>query len=336
MAESGKAKVAEEKKEGEVNVEDKQDDVSGNYETFWAEYGKSIKFGVIDDRKNRAKLVSLLRYRTSASDGKEVSLESYVSRMKEGQKRIYYMTGESDDKIKKSPFLEKVIEKGYEVIYMSDPLDEYVVGAVTEFDGAELQSVAKENLKLDEDDKENLKKDKEAYKPLTEWFGKVYGDKVEKVVVSNRLGSSPCVLVTGQYGMTANMQRIVKGSTLQSHEGVMAPKKTLEINVHHPILKAINDKIVEDAEDASLVDMANILLDSALVTSGFTVTDYAPFYNRMTKVISAGLGLDPNAKAEEEIPDEPEAQDDEDEPAPKKEKKPKRKAQDDDEGHEEL
>jgi len=228
-----------------------------------------------------------------------------------------------------------VIEKGYEVIYMSDPLDEYVVGAVTEFEGVELQSVSKENLKLDEDDKENFKKDKEAYKPLTDWFGKVYGNKVEKVVVSNRLGSSPCVLVTGQYGMTANMQRIVKGSTLQSHEGAMTPKMTLEINVHHPILKAINDKIGEDAEDASLVDMANILLDSALVTSGFTVTDYAPFYNRMTKVISAGLGLDPNAKAEEEVPDEIETNED-DEPAPKKEKKPKRKARDDDEGHEEL
>jgi len=277
-----------------------------------------------------------LRFHTSASDGKDVSLESYVSRMKEGQKRIYYMTGESDEKIKKSPFLEKVIEKGYEVIYMSDPLDEYVVGAVTEFDGVELQSVAKENLKLDEDDKENLKKDKEAYKPLTDWFSKVYGDKVEKVVVSNRLGSSPCVLVTGQYGMTANMQRIVKGSTLQSQDPGMTLKKTLEINVHHPILKAINDKIVEDAEDVSLLDMANILLDSALVTSGFTVTDYTPFYHRMTKVISAGLGLDPNAKIEQEIPDEPESQEEEEEPTPKKEKKPKRKAQDEDEGHEEL
>jgi len=271
-----------------------------------------------------------LRFKTSASDGKDISLATYSSRMKEGQKYIYYMTGESDEKIKNSPFLEKLNEKGFEVIYMSDPLDEYVVGTVTDYEGVELQSVSKENLKLGDDEKAAQKKDKETFKPLTDWFGKVFGDKVEKVVVSNRLGSSPCVLVTGQYGMTANMQRIMKGSTLQSHGESPLLKKTLEINVHHPIMRAINSKIADDADDPSVVDMANLLLDAATVSSGFTITDYTPFYHRMTKVVSAGLGLDPDAKVEEEVQDEVEK-----EAEPKKETKREREV-DEDLEHEEL
>lgn len=327
MAEASEAP----KKEGENDGEAKEEAAKAtDYEKFWQEYGKSIKFGVVDDRKNKAKLVPLLRYKTSTSEGKFVSLASYVSRMKPDQKYIYYMTGENDEKIKNSPFLEKLTAKGYEVLYMSDPLDEYVVNGVTEYENVELQSATKEGLKLGDDERKALKKNKETYKPLTEWFSKIYGKRVEKVVVSNRLGSSPCVLVTGQFGASANMQRIMKGSTLQSAPSYAVGQKTLEINVQHPIMQALFTKITGDQEDESLIDLAELLLDAANVASGFGISEHQPFYERMNKLVGAGLGLDPKAKADVEEVDAPEPEED-------AEGSPQAEEKDDEEGgHTEL
>jgi heat shock protein beta len=209
------------------------------YSKFWNEHGKQIKFGVIDDRKNKAKLTKLLRYPTSKSDGKEVSLETYVDRMAENQKYIYYITGESLDKVKNSPFLQQVQKKGFECIFMIDPIDEYVVQSLTEFDGIEMQSVSKEGLKLGDEDKEKEKAQDVEFKPLVDWFKKSFGQKIEKVKISNRLVSAPCVLVTGQYGWSANMERIMKGATLSANNNKgMGAKKTLEINPRHPIISS--------------------------------------------------------------------------------------------------
>jgi len=319
MAERSKQDDEEDDEEGEesgegdepLEVEQEED----AYEAFWKAHGKSIKFGVIDDRKNKSKLTKLLRYITSKSDGKAIALEDYVERMKEDQKSIYYITGESLEKVKKSPFLEKILSKGYEVVYMVDPLDEYVVQSMTEYDGVELMSVTKEGLKIgSKDEKKKQEKLKEEFKPLITWFKKIYGGDVEKVTVSNRLGKSPCVLVTGQYGWSANMQRIMMGATLNSGEknGVMQAKRTFEINPRHPIMTTLLEKIEDNAEDETLVDLAKILLDAAVVASGFTIDDYASFNTRMSRVVKTGLGMDPNIEAPEE-PEEDEEEEAEEE-----------------------
>jgi len=303
----------EEVAEGEEEAEAKKDD---RYEQFWNEYGRSIKFGVIDDRKNLSKLSKLLRYQTSKSEDKFVSLQSYVDRMAEGQKYVYYIVGESLEKVKNSPFLEKVEAKGYEVVYMTETIDEYVVGALTDYEGHELQSVTKENLKLGDEERKSLKELKKEYKPLTAWFKEVFGKQVEKVEVSNRLGKTPCVLVTGQYGWSANMQRIVQGATLSSTSGPnshMLAKKTFEVNVQHPIMQAIHKKVEAEEDDESTKDLARMLLDSAMLQSGFQIEDLADFKERMKRVVGAGLGVDPDAPIEEDVDVETEEEEEADE-----------------------
>jgi heat shock protein beta len=317
----------DEESSGESSGEEKKEEESA-YTKFWAEHGKQIKFGVIDDRKNKAKLTKLLRYPTSKSDGKELSLESYVDRMQENQKYIYYITGESFDKVKNSPFLQKVLKKGFEVIYMVDPIDEYVVQSLTEFDGIEMQSVTKEGLKLGDEDKEKEKAQEEEFEPLVKWFKKSFGTKIEKVKVSHRLTTAPCVLVTGQYGWSANMERIMKGATLSSSNGAnMAAKKTLEINPRHPVIVALKNKVTDDGENESLQDMANMLLDAALLQSGFNVEDIDKFARRSYRTVSVGLGIDPEAPVDEEVSDAVE-EEKEDEEEDKEEKEAEDKAED--------
>jgi len=265
-AEDAETASDSEDKEGdseESEVEDINDAVQA-YNTFWEEHGKALKFGVVDDRKNKGKLTKLLRYRTTSSDGKYVSLESYVERMKEDQKYIYFITGESMDKVQNSPFIEKVVKKGFEVIYMVEPIDEYVVRSMTEFDGIELASVTKDGLKLGDDEKKSLQKLKEEFKPVVKWLKEVYGERVEKVQVTNRLTTSPCAVVTGQYGWSSNMQRMMKGATLSSSQHqAMSAKMIFEINPRHPIVAALKEKIDSAGDDASIKDLAMLLLDSA-------------------------------------------------------------------------
>mmetsp|Transcript_14546 Transcript_14546/g.20651 ORF Transcript_14546/g.20651 Transcript_14546/m.20651 type:complete len:684 (+) Transcript_14546:1-2052(+) len=303
---------AEEKDEDDESSESsKEDEEESKYSKFWKEHGKQIKFGVIDDRKNKAKLTKLLRFPTSKSNEKEVSLESYVSRMPKDQKYIYFITGESLAKVKDSPFVQKVEAKGYEIIYMVDPIDEYVVQSLTEYDGIEMQSVTKEGLKLGDEDKEKEKAQEEEFKPLVTWLKNKFEKKVEKVKVSNRLVTAPCVLVTGQYGWSANMERIMKSATLATQQAGMQARKTLEINPNHPIIQALKAKIEGDEDNDSLVDMANLLLDASLIESGFNVDDIDKFNQRSTRAISIGLGIDPEGKVVEEIPD-PEEEEKED------------------------
>jgi len=312
MAEAAKSKD-EEEDEGEEkkDEENEKKDTSGvkaeeKYGVFWKEFGKSIKLGVIDDRANRAKLAKLLRYQTSKSEGKVISLEEYVDRMNDKQKHIYYITGESLDAVKKSPFLERLASKGLEVVFMVDPLDEYLVQSLTEFDGTPLQSITKEGLKLGDEDR--LEKWKEELKPLTDWLASVYGDKVEKVTVSNRIATSPCVLVSGQYGWSANMERIMKAQTFANADEAtwLHSKKTMEINPRHPIIKELATKVSEVAEGEkpeSLLDLANLLYDSALLSSGFMMKDTQEFSKRIQRLISTGLNIDPNAEVEPEPED---------------------------------
>jgi len=299
-------RAAEERKEkeesGELTEEEKKtlQEKEDEYSSFWKNFGKSIKLGVIDDRSNKAKLSKLLRFETSKSEGTLIGLEDYVDRMKPKQKHIFYITGESMDQVKNSPFLERLKKKDLEVIFMVDPLDEYLVQSLTEFDGTPLQSITKEGLKLGDEDKLAALKDE--FKDLTTWMAKVYGDKVEKVTISNRISGTPCILVTSQYGWSANMERIMKAQTFANagEASYMHAKKTMEINPRHPIIKELKIKTAEDATDKSLIDLANLLYDAALLHSGFSMKDTADFATRIHRVVASGLSLDPNAEAEEE------------------------------------
>jgi len=237
-----------------------------------------------------------------------VSLQEYVDRMPEQQTFIYFITGASLASVKNSPMLERLNKKGYECMFMIDPLDEYVVQQLSEFDGKKLQSVTKDiDLKLSKKDKEKEEKLDEEFKDLTAWLKGVYGDKVEKVSISHRLTKSPCVVTTGQYGWTANMERIMKAQTFSdsSAQGFMQAKKTLELNPRHPIIKELATKSKADPSDKALTDLATMMLDSALLVSGFHLENPQDLSARLLRVLSTGLQVDPNVELEEE-PEEPE------------------------------
>merc|ERR1712086_688215 len=226
----------------------------------------------------------------------QCSLSDYVSRMKENQKDIYYITGESKDVVGSSAFVERLKKRGLEVVYMTEPIDEYVVQQLKEFDGKNLVSVTKEGLELPEDEEEKKKKeaDKEKFEPLCKLMKDILDKKVEKVVVSSRLVSSPCCIVTSQYGWTANMERIMKAQALRdtSTMGYMAAKKHLEINPDHSIVENLRQRAEADKNDKSVKDLVLLLFETALLSSGFSLEDPAVHAKRIHRMIKLGLGID--------------------------------------------
>merc|ERR1712147_338934 len=299
------------------------------YIEFWEQFGKSIKLGLVEDSSNRTKLSKLLRFKTSKSDGKWGSLEQYVENMKEDQEYIYYISGESLEAVENSPFLEQCKKRGLEVLYLVEPIDEYAVQNLTEFDGKRLMSVTKEGLKFggdeDELDSKREKIYKEKFDKLTTFLKDTYDKTVEKVAISNRLQNTPCVLVTSQYGYSANMERIMKSQAFSDAKksSYLFSKKTMEINPRHPIIIELNNKVSGDDEVSEEVkDLALVLLDTALLSSGFHMEDAGDFSQRMYRVMKSGLGLKTLDLAEHvEIPKEEETEDDEDEEA-EEEKEP--------------
>merc|ERR1712108_76708 len=263
---------------------------------FYEQFGKNLKLGIHEDSTNRKKLAGFLRYNTSASGDETCSLSDYVSRMKENQKDIYYITGESLDTVKQSAFVETLKKRGLECVYMTEPIDEYVVQQLKEFDGKNLVSVTKEGLELPEDEEEKKKKeaDKAKFEPLCKVMKDILDKKVEKVVVSSRLVSSPCCIVTSQYGWTANMERIMKAQALRdtSTMGYMAAKKHLEINPEHQIMIALRKKVEADKNDKSIKDLIVLLYETALLSSGFTLEDPQNHASRIHRMIKLGLGVD--------------------------------------------
>jgi len=297
----------------EKKDEDKKDDEDSEYDTFWKAFGKNIKLGLIEDSSNRTKLSKLLRFYTSFDDGKKLwSLEDYVSRMKEYQQDIFYIAGESMDAVKDSPFLEKLKKRGIEVIFMTDPIDEYAVQNLTEFDGKKLKSATKEGLKFGDESEEDKKREKlytDNFATTTKWMKDLYGDKVEKVVISNRLSSTPCMLVTSQYGYSANMERIMKSQAFAdpSRTAYMGSKKTMEINPRHPLVTEINKRVGENAESEDTKNMAWLLFDAALMQSGFAMDDPKEFAERMYSLMKQGMNLDSlDLEPEIEVPEEEE------------------------------
>ena len=267
------------------------------YTKFYDQFGKNIKLGVHEDSVNRDKLASFLRYESSKSGSVLTSFDEYISGMKEGQKGIYYITGESKKSIMNSPFLEKLRKRDIEVLYMTEPLDEYVSQQLKEYSGQKFICITKENLQLDDSsEKETFEETKKSYEKVCTYIKSVLGDDVEKVIVSNRLDSYPCVLVTGEYGWTANMQRIMKAQALSSRDhgmGMMMGKKTMEINPYNNIIKRIKEKLDgENTESKTLNDLIHLLHDVTLQSSGFTLDDPSSFSNRILKLINIGLGVD--------------------------------------------
>jgi len=276
-----------------------------NFKKFYEQFSKNLKLGIHEDSTNRKKLAGYLRYYTSASGDDLCSLGDYVSRMKENQKDIYYITGESKEVVAASAFVERLKKRGFEVVYMTEPIDEYVVQQLKEFDGKNLVSVTKEGLELPQDEEEKKKQeaDKEKFEGLCKVMKDILDKKVEKVVVSNRLVSSPCCIVTSQYGWTANMERIMKAQALRdtSTMGYMAAKKHLEINPDHSIVENLRQRAEADKNDKSVKDLVLLLFETALLSSGFSLEDPAVHAKRIHRMIKLGLGIDEEDESADDV-----------------------------------
>jgi molecular chaperone HtpG len=279
-----------------------------DYKKFYEQFGKNLKLGVHEDTTNRAKIAELLRYQTSKSGDEAISLKEYVSRMKPDQKDIFFITGESKQAVANSPFIESLKKRGYEVVYMIDPIDEYVIQQLKEYDGKKLKNCTKEGLDLEqtEDEKKKLEEQKASYEGLCKLIKEVLGEKVEKVQVGQRISDSPCVLVTSEFGWSANMERIMKAQALRdsSMSSYMVSKKTMEINPNHPIVGELKKKSDKDKSDKTVKDLIWLLFDTALLTSGFSLDEPTNFANRIHRMIKLGLSIeDDRVDEEENIPD---------------------------------
>ncbi|KAM9754269.1 endoplasmin [Menidia menidia] len=277
---------------------------------FWKEFGTNVKLGVIEDHSNRTRLAKLLRFQTSNSETEVASLEQYVERMKEKQDKIYFMAGTSRKEAESSPFVERLLKKGYEVIYLTEPVDEYCIQALPEFDGKRFQNVAKEGVKFEESDKTKEKREaqEKEFEPLTTWLkDHALKDKIEKAILSQRLTNSPCALVASQYGWSGNMERIMKAQAYQTGKDIStnyyaSQKKTLEINPKHPLVKQMLSRVSADADDQTATDLAVVLFETATLRSGYQLADTKAYGERIERM----LRLSMNVPLEEQVEEEPE------------------------------
>jgi len=285
-----------------------------SFDKFYEQFGKNIKLGIHEESQQRKKLSEFLRYKSSASEEGMTSLKDYVARMKPNQNQIYYITGESYDSIKASSFTEALTKKGYEVLFMVEPIDEYCVQQLKEYDGKDLVCITKEGVKLPEDEEEAkaFEEKKTKFEPLCKVVKDILDKNIEKVAVSNKLVQSPCCIVTAQFGWSANMERIMKAQALKdtASMGYMAAKKHMEINPDHQIIKTLLEKVENDPNDKSIKDLIFLLYETSLLSSGFSLDNPAIHSSRIYRMIKLGLGIDGD---DEEVVEEVEKAGDDDE-----------------------
>ena len=287
-----------------------------DFKKFYEQFSKNLKLGIHEDTGNRKKLAEFLRYFSSKSGDDFISLKEYVSRMKEGQKEIYFITGESKQAIQSSPFIESLNKRGYEVLFMTDPIDEYVIQQLKEYDGKKLRNCTKEGLNFDDDEDEKKRQEelKNEFEPLTKYVKEVLGDKIEKCVVSFRLTDSPCILVTTEWSWSANMERIMKAQALRdaSMTSYMMSKKIMELNPEHPIIAELNNRTKNTESSKNTKDLVWLLFQTSVLTSGFTLGDPTSFAKRIHKILNYSLEIDPEENVEEPTPELDEAEVEED------------------------
>jgi len=293
------------------------------YMDFWKEYSTNIKLGVIEDTANRTRLAKLLRF--TSSSGKITSLAEYVERMKDKQESIFYAAGGAMEEVKNSPFVERLLKKGYEVLFLTEAVDEYAISALPEFEGKKFQNVAKEGLSIDGDTeaaKQRKEATKERFDPLIKWMGEdALKDQILRAEVSERLVESPCALVTSKFGWTGNMQKIIQSQTHSKTQDMqrdyyLNQKKTLEINTRHPLVKELLRRVEDNPADPVAKDIAVMMFNTATLRSGFplrdTTTNFAEAIETMMRK-TLGVDLDETIEEEEEITDEEPPEDDDDE-----------------------
>merc|ERR1711934_1006916 len=312
------------KKEEKEEKTDSADEES-TWAKFYKEFNKNLKMGCYEDDSNRSKLSKLLRFKTTKSEDKEISLDTYLDRMAESQESIYHMSGESMETMNKAPSLQIFKKKDIEVLMLSDHLDEPCIQKLADYEGKKFVSIQKADVKLDEteEEKKRFSKLKDMYKPLTDWWKETLtevtekgamkdsGVKIEKVEVSKRLTESPVVVVTSQFGYSAQQEKVMKAQAFQNKDqlSMMSGRKTLEINPNHPVVVDLLSKVKADKEDKSAVDSASVLFQTALIESGYEIADPSALVKRVYKLMSKELGVDPDAPLKEvEIPDEEEAE----------------------------